>query len=285
MNFSSMKAMAEKAASAAVPLAVSGATTLREQASAVAAKATTYVETSVIKKKPEKTPEEVEAELAAFRSALISSHVANVEAFLQVGTSVDFYPRPGAAKVDTGVTASARRLAPLALKALDAVGYGEVVFAANLAMNFTGVVALLLTPTFAVFAERVLPMLKRHAKAAGLVCSSKRRGAVEAELALRLYYLGCTEAMEAMCRDPNAASAPTHAAADEEALARLGEWLGPAQWLYAAYKLPPPHDQAEWAAWYASQLAQRSGWTPLACVGARPCPGTYRGRWARVVHD
>lgn len=230
MNFN-MGAIKERASKAA-SVAASGAATFREQASALGTKASSYVESQVSKKKPEKTPEEIEAALTAFQSALTDSHVANVEAFLAAGASVVFYPRPGAAKVATGVAASARRLTPLALRALDVVGYGEVVMAVQLAMNFSGVVALLLTPTFAVFADRVLPMLKRHAKEAGLVCSSKRRGAVEAELALRLYYLGCTEAMQAMCRgNEEATPAPQYMAADEEILARLGDWLGPAQWM------------------------------------------------------
>ena len=66
--------------------------------------------------------------------------------------------------------------------------------------------------------------------------------------------------------------------ASQDVLSFLGKWLGPSQWLYEAFNLPPPHNTPDWASWYAAQLATRSGWTTVACVGAgsseAPCVPT-----------
>ena len=69
-----------------------------------------------------------EANAAAFKAALTASIAANVAAF-HAGTLGVLYPRPGAAVASTSATATARRLAPLALSALKVAGYGEVVYA------------------------------------------------------------------------------------------------------------------------------------------------------------
>ena len=66
-------------------------------------------------------------ELNAFRDAWTGLHVANVEAFLETLGAVELYPRPGAAKAATGTLATARRLAPIALKAAQLTSYGYVV--------------------------------------------------------------------------------------------------------------------------------------------------------------
>ncbi|KAH8059849.1 hypothetical protein JL720_13657 [Aureococcus anophagefferens] len=78
-----------------------------------------------------------EANAAAFRRALAASHAANVTAFLEDLASGraagETYPRPGAAVADTGASATAMRLAPLALEALKLSGYSDVVRAYQLA--------------------------------------------------------------------------------------------------------------------------------------------------------
>lgn len=86
------------------------------------------------------------------------------------------------------------RLAPLALQALKVAGYGEVAYAYKVAEG--GIAAVILTPTFRVFVERVVPMLQRHLRTAGATTDYKTKGAAEAELALRLYYLACGQAVD-----------------------------------------------------------------------------------------
>ncbi|EGB11412.1 diacylglycerol lipase [Aureococcus anophagefferens] len=213
-----------------------------------------------------------EANAAAFRRALAASHAANVTAFLEDLASGraagETYPRPGAAVADTGASATAMRLAPLALEALKLSGYSDVVRAYQLAEG--GIAAVLLTPTFRIFAERVLPMLRRHVRDAGEATSYKTRGAAEAELALRLYYLACGDAVGRLraCGAPREATRRGPAASDD-VLDALGYWIGPAQWLYAANELRKPQHTPDWAAWYCKKLCETSGgWRLLACVGA-----------------
>ncbi|KAJ1456090.1 hypothetical protein M885DRAFT_518562 [Pelagophyceae sp. CCMP2097] len=217
-----------------------------------------------------------EAHLAVLRSALTQSHLANVEAFLQ-GDSDEFYARPDAAKTKTDALSTAQRLTPLALDALKLCGYGEFVYAYKLAEG--GIAAVLLTPMFKVFVERVVPILRKHQKATGLVCYTSQRGAVEAELGLRLYYLGCTEAIVHLRGESPAAGAFGYSSSDDSAksdtpvdqdlLLELGHWVGASQWLYAAHELRAPHDTPGWAAWYVARLCARAGgWSVVACVGA-----------------
>lgn len=211
--------------------------------------------------------------LCDFRAALLAAHVANVEAFLELQGAVELYPRPGAARVATGTAATARRLAPLALKAAEATPYvGSVAKLAKYAIKYGTLTALFLSPSFRMFTDDVVPRLVQHAQDAGLEFQATRRGAIEAELALRLWYLGCTHAMAALLDEENTAAslaagneAPE---APDELIASLGEWLGPAQWLSAAYRLPAPHNTPEWASWFAARLAAKAGWTVLACHGA-----------------
>ena len=173
-----------------------------------------------------------EANAAAFRRALAASHAANVSSFLEDLASGraagETYPRPGAAVADTGASATAMRLAPLALEALKLSGYSDVVRAYQLAEG--GIAAVLLTPTFRIFAERVLPMLRRHVKDAGEATSYKTRGAAEAELALRLYYLACGDAIGRLraCGAPREATRRGPAASDD-VLDALGCGLGAAE--------------------------------------------------------
>ena len=212
----------------------------------------------------------------AFRETLRSSHVANVEAFLGPERVSDrLYPRPGAAEARDGAAARARRLAPLALRALKLTGYSTVAYTYQLAE--TGVAAAVLSPAFRAFCESVVPMLNKHARRAGLVCASQKPGAMEAELALRLYYLGCDEALRRMRLRPGDDPADFGGEAKEEeeassslddaSLDALGGLVGAAQWLYAVHELRAPHDSPEWAAWYLSRLVGEE-WTLLACVGA-----------------
>ena len=167
-------------------------------------------------------------ELNAFRDAWTGLHVANVEAFLETLGAVELYPRPGAAKAATGTLATARRLAPIALKAAQLTSYGYVVKGVKYAIAFNGLTDLLLSAPFRAFAEEVVPRLVRHAQAAGLQYASNRRGAVEAELALRLWYLGSSQAMETMLRSggEDGAAAEYGAPAADALLAELTEWLG-----------------------------------------------------------
>ena len=205
---------------------------------------------------------------AEFREALHAAIAANIDAFLELAATTptpQLYPRPGAAVPVADMSGTARRLTPLAAQALSLAGFGTVATLAKVAA--VGMSGVLLTPAFQVFVQRVVPMLSRHTRAAGLVCASGRAGAREAELALRLYYLGCTEAMNTMCRTDEAAQLVGPDASDD-VLQKLGDWVGPVQWLYAAYDLPAPHNTSAWAAWYAAQLAARSGWQTVACVGA-----------------
>ena len=268
-----------KVAAAASAAAAHGAKLAADAASSAARSATDAASAALEKRaaaKREAAALEAAVKVPEFRQALTALHVANVDAFLG-GDEQELYPRPGAAEAATGAAATARRLMPLALEAVKTAGYGNVVLAYKVAKG--GLAAMLLSPQFRLFAEHVVPMLKHHMHTAGLVCTYHRRGAMESELALRLYYLGCTEAMAKLSRrgeepppDARQLDAP------DAVLAYLGEWLGPAQWLYAAYDLPPPHDTADWAAWYAARLAKRQGWTTVACVGAAgdtaPCVPT-----------
>ncbi|KAH8043626.1 hypothetical protein JL722_15099 [Aureococcus anophagefferens] len=146
---------------------------------------------------------------------------------LASGAAGETYPRPGAAVADTGASATAMRLAPLALEALKLSGYSDVV-AYQLAEG--GIAAVLLTPTFRIFAERVLPMLRRHVRDAGEATSYKTRGAAEAELALRLYYLACGDAVGRLraCGAPREATRRGPAASDD-VLDALGCGLGAAE--------------------------------------------------------
>lgn len=205
----------------------------------------------------------VEVARTQFRAALTASTAASVDAFLG-GSEEDLFERPDRPIVDVSATASARRLLPLALKAVELAGYSEVIYAYKLAEG--GIVAALLTPTFRVFVERVLPMLSKHIERAGAEMDAKKAGAKEAELALRLYYLACGEAVKRLCDPPEEIS---HGApASTEALDSLGTMIGPAQWLYAAHELRAPQATAAWGAWYVGRLAKASGWRLVACVGA-----------------
>ncbi|KAH8095856.1 hypothetical protein JL720_3189 [Aureococcus anophagefferens] len=186
---------------------------------------------------------------------------------LASGAAGETYPRPGAAVADTGASATAMRLAPLALEALKLSGYSDAVRVPARRGRHR---AALLTPTFRIFAERVLPMLRRHVRDAGEATSYKTRGAAEAELALRLYYLACGDAVGRLraCGAPREATRRGPAASDD-VLDALGYWIGPAQWLYAANELRKPQHTPDWAAWYCKKLCETSGgWRLLACVGA-----------------
>mmetsp|Transcript_9579 Transcript_9579/g.30663 ORF Transcript_9579/g.30663 Transcript_9579/m.30663 type:complete len:485 (+) Transcript_9579:244-1698(+) len=87
------------------------------------------------------------------------------------------------------------------------------------------------------------------------------------ELALRLYYFGCSTAISRL--EQGASSREDRDEAADSATRVAGGWaIGAAQWLYLARQLRPPHDDPKWAAWYAGVLAARGGWTLVACVGA-----------------
>ena len=168
----------------------------------------TAVSTRIAEEREAKRVAQAAIDVQQFSAALTEAHVANVIAFLksQEG-AVELYPRPGAAKVATDATATARRLAPLALKAIEQTSYGAVAKLAKAAIKYGSLTGLLLSPSFRVFADEVVPRLVQHTVDAGLQSSSARRGAVEAELALRLWYLGCSEAMDSMLRDATTAAA------------------------------------------------------------------------------
>ena len=125
--------------------------------------------------------------------------------------------------------------------------------------------AALLTPTFRVFVERVLPMLSKHIERAGAEMDTKKKGAKEAELALRLYYLACGEAVKRLSHPPDEVKGSP---ASSSELDSLGAYVGPAQWLYAAHELRAPQATAAWGAWYVSRLCRADGWRLVACVGA-----------------
>ena len=198
--------------------------------------------------KEAKKASEAAVVLHNFRAAMMSIQVAHVAAFLESPATADLFPRPGKAEVSTDTVATARRLAPLALKAVETSGYGAVAKLAKIAkyaIKYGSLTGLLLSPSFRVFTDEVVPRLVKHAQSAGLALHATRRGAIEAELALRLWYLGCTEAMNVMLAADSAA--PTDAMQDaaetpDEVLASLGEWIGPVQWLGAAFQLPAPHN-------------------------------------------
>ena len=148
------------------------------------------------------------------------------------------YARPGAAEADCGYGATAQRLAPLAVKALQVAGYSEVVYAYRIAEG--GIVAVLLSPTFRVFAERLLPMLSKHVTTAGKATDQKRAGAKEAELALRLYYFACGEAVQRLRDGHEGEDLGGAKPCSDDVLDALGRWIGPTQWLYAAHELSAP---------------------------------------------
>ena len=60
-----------------------------------------------------------------------------------------------------------------------------------------------------------------------------------------------------------------------ELLDDLGEYLGPAQWLYAAM-LPYPHNNKKYSIWYLTHLIKRQKWTILACY---PCATSLPESW------
>ena len=61
-----------------------------------------------------------------------------------------------------------------------------------------------------------MPVLKSHMGTAGLVCAYDKRGAMETELALRLYYLGCSEAMTNLNRKADEALRPMAGTSPDE---------------------------------------------------------------------
>ena len=211
--------------------------------------------------KEECAPRCVEVARQMFSDALKASVDANVDSILN--GKDDLFERPDKPVVDVSATASARRLLPLALKAVELAGYSEVIYAYKLAEG--GIVAALLTPTFRVFVERVLPMLSKHIERAGAEMDTKKKGAKEAELALRLYYLACGEAVKRLSHPPDEVKGSP---ASSRELDSLGAYVGPAQWLYAAHELRAPQATAAWGAWYVSRLCRADGWRLVACVGA-----------------
>lgn len=218
----------------------------------------------------------VEAKVCAFRKALTESHVANVQALLQ-DDDVECFARPGAASARTGAKATAKRLAPLAVEALKLTGYGTVVTAYQ-AGSFG---ALVLTPQTRLVCERVVPVVRRHFFKAGgrteeedkslgaRVRSSLSNSTLSeaSELALRLYYLGCSTAADRLEQRPQLAEG-LEDAASHVAQAGNADWMGAAQWLYCSRELQPPHDGPDWAAWYCDRLGRQDGWRLVACVGA-----------------
>ena len=123
-----------------------------------------------------------------FSDALKASVDANVDAILN--GKDELFSRPDKPVVDVSATASARRLLPFALKAVELAGYSEVIYAYKLAEG--GIVAALLTPTFRVFVERVLPMLSKH-RTGGRRDGHQKKGREGSRIGLRLYYLACGE--------------------------------------------------------------------------------------------
>ena len=212
-------------------------------------------------------------DLATFCRMCAESYGNNVAAFLQSeGGDHNFYPRPGAAKADTGSYATARRLAPLAFKAIEFSGYSRIAAAVRYAIKYGRLTALLMHPSFQQVCNEIVPRLVQPAQEAGLTFASSRRGAIEAELALRLWYLGCSEAMAKMFRasgaTPEAEAEGATPEAPDAILSRLAEWVGPTMWLGHAHSLPAPHNTPEWAAWYTARLAAKADWTVVACHGA-----------------
>jgi hypothetical protein len=275
-----LKAAAQTAASAAETAAQSAASAAdtarnkynedkKAKAAAAAAKA------AEAEKEKEAARHE---ELIEFRKAHTAAIEEKVRIFLETPKVAEFYARPGAAKADTGAAAIARRLAPFALKAIEYTGYGRAVAAVKAVIKYKDVAAVLLHPTFREVCGEVVPRLIKPAQDEGLEFTSGMP--VQTELALRLWYLGCTEAMgtmtaasvsapdEGRATAAAASNATSEAEVSDERLRLLAEWVGPAQWLSYAHKLPPPHTAPEWAAWFASRLAAKAGWCVIACHGA-----------------
>lgn len=207
-------------------------------------------------------------------------HVANVDGWVASRSLAHPFTRPDASHAETGAAATAKRLMPVAFEAvklmpLSWLTYGSAIKTGVMAVKygfFANELLGMLSPAFCTFVDRIVPVLQRHVST-----SAKFRGTpIEAgELALRLYYLGCSRTLEYMRNPPVDATLPSptaragHAARAERAdLELLGSWIGAADWLYAAYHLPTPMDNAEWSGWYAARLAARQGWRTLACIGA-----------------
>ena len=243
-----------------------------------------------------------------------STFSANVEAFLKDPGSAILYPRPDAAVTKTDAAATARRLAPLAKKALELTGYSAIVQYTTMVVEAGSVAALVLSPQAKVLCDRVMPILRRHfftpreddlddtldekddddddgmkkssdslSRAAwtaakqgyqralqlGPSSSTKRYASEATELALRLYYFGCSTAVDRLRRDDND-EPKNQTEAGDDVLDRAGDStnVGGAWWLYASRTLRIPHDGPDWGAWYAGRLAKRDGFTLLACMGA-----------------
>lgn len=231
----------------------------------------------------------VEVNVQKFREAVATSHVANLEACLQGGASaVECYERPGSAAERTGAVATCRRLVPVAVEFLKLTGYGAVAEYAYRAFEAGSLAAIMTSPEVRLFCERIYPVLRRHfflgddttdkddarpslaTKLTSSLTASKKATTEASELALRLYYFGCATAIDRLVSPANELASDSRGAAEvDAAMAKAGgEAAGAAQWLYVARTLRAPHDGPDWAAWYAGQLASRSGWTMVACVGA-----------------
>lgn len=76
--------------------------------------------------------------LSEYRASLSELHISAVTAFLEAaaaGTDPDLFPRPGAAKASQGALPTVRRLAPIALVAVEMTSYAKVARAAKYAIK------------------------------------------------------------------------------------------------------------------------------------------------------
>ena len=115
---------------------------------------------------------------------------------------------------------------------------------------------------FGKFVTEVQPVIERQmATAHSSLFDGMGKHERYVELGLRLYYLSCSEHAKKELDEParNAREGerndPPESTTDMADLRTLLDWIGPAQWLYAAYELPCPHNTPEWAAWYAARIA------------------------------
>ena len=101
------------------------------------------------------------ANVKKFRSEMGETFYWNTMSLLHDGRCC-FYGRPDAAVTATGAGATARRLAPLAKKALSLTGYSALVSYATVVVEAGSVAALVLSPQARALCDRIMPILRRH---------------------------------------------------------------------------------------------------------------------------
>jgi len=110
---------------------------------------------------------------------------------------------------------------------------------------------------------------------------------------LTLYYLACKHELDVKS-DPlfemKAHSKGQLGVIDDacplELLDWIGEFLGPASYLYTS-RMSKPHQANEWSEWYLSKLVRRDGWTVISCYNSpiKLADGTYRPGFAVLCRD